>query len=654
MWHSILTRARKGLRDLMAIQVYCNCGNPLFVPPELGGRKIKCQSCGSTLKVPKPESDAPDPEEAEKLQQSGGYEVLDAQGKPSGRTSKQIAEGKPVSVQLSCPACGARVEMEDTTCTSCGASLGGGGATRPDGGRGLLGSVPRPVLFLILAVVGLGGVGLAIYRAWLASRPSTYTAEGIAALSDKDYPLAKERFLLALEYDPAFSEAILGMARVGEATKDSRILGMFAARGIELCKEKAVKAKLRLALARDLLEREKWRDAYNVANDASHEDDTIKGVSSIKGLAALKIYEDQPAKADEESFVHLKEAVAEGEQKEWQIYFHLARIMHKKKEEGAREHAEKAVEMHQGDAEAWLLVAVLREEAGEKGGARAALTKVVELQPENAPAHVRLSKMHWEAGNPDEALREAMLAKQQAPDMPEAALAVGRALVTLDRLKDAKVELEKAAKAGAGWEAEFLLGRTYYAQKDWKNGATWFQRGLDKRRDDAALHLQAGELALAAGDSQNAQAILTRCLNIDGKNYPARLRLAQSYGTTVDLRRRSDRAIVEALEVAKEQDATRPEAWIELVVQHLELGRIKEALQLSKAGLQACPNNVELMYQKARACVEAKLWTEAIATLDALKTMGQGSYKDFDRLERRALEGRIYEPEKTSERPGDE
>lgn len=626
----------------MAIQVYCHCGNPLFVPAELAGRKIKCNTCGQTLRVPQPESDAPDPEEAEKLQQSGRYEVVG--GVPASARTKLEAAGKDAggggSVQLSCPACGGKVEIEDAACLSCGAELGGG--ARPGQGSGLLGSVPRPVLFAVVIVVGFGGLGLLVWRLWLGSRPSSYTAEGVAAMSDRDWARAREAFEQALEYDPNYTEAILNMGIVAAETHNAALINKWVPRALDQCKDKRTRAKLRLAYAEDLLAREKFRDAYNAANDASHEDDSLAGVAAIKGLAALQIYEG--AKADEEAYAFLKQAVGEGEQHDWHTYYHLARIQTAKGErEDALVNAQKALELEEGSPELWWLLAGLREEAGQSGPARTALRKVVELQPENAAAYTRLSRLYLQAGDADEARRAAQKAKELAPDAVDAALALGRACVALEQWPPAKEELERAVKGNAGWEAEYLLGETLYRGfKDQKNGSQMLVRALEKRREDGAIHVRAGRVALEGGDAATAVQILQRGIKIDGRDYEMRLLLARALSTPDDQRRRNDRQIVESLELAREIAANRPQAWQELAAQHLALGRTKEALETIDAGLAACPGNVELLYEKGRICVAAgDKWNEAIQALEELQKV-KGTFQDSERLLREAYEQKLY------------
>ena len=625
----------------MAIQVYCHCGNPLFVPAELAGRKIKCNTCGQTLKVPQAESEAPDPDEQEKLQQSGRYEVVG--GVPASARTKLQSAGKQAgagaSVQLSCPACGGKVEIEDAACLSCGAELGGG--ARPGQGSGLLGSVPRPVLFLVVVVVGFGGLGLLGWRLWLGSRPASYTAEGLAAMSDKDWARAREMFELALEYDPGHTEAVLNLGVIAAETHNGALINKWVPRALDLCKDKRQRARLRLAHAEDLLGREKYREAYNAANEAGHDDPTIHGVAAIKGISALFIYDG--AKADEEAHAFLKEAVGEGEQRDWRIYYHLGRIQVERKElEEGRKNAEQALELFEESPELWWLLARLREDAGETGPAKTALKKVVELQPENAAAYIRLSRLYLLGGDADAARSAALKAKELDPESAAAALAVGRACVSLEQWPQAKEELERAVKGNAGWEAEYLLGETYYrGLKDPRSGAQAINRGLDRQRDPH-LYQKAGRIALEAGDTTTAVTILQRGLALEGRNYEMRLYLAQALGSTPDLRKRNDRQILECLEAAKELTANRPEAWQELAVQHLELGRTKEALEVIDAGLQACPGNVDLLYEKGRICVAAgDKYLDAIDALEALQKL-KGTYKDSARLLHEAYEQKMY------------
>lgn len=613
----------------MAIQVYCNCGNPLFVPAELGGRKIKCQNCGDTLKVPKPESLEVDPEEDEKIKQSGRYEVIGGAPKPRTKTTDESGAPQNGGVQLSCPACGAKVEAEEIACLSCGAMLSGGSSR----GSGVLGVVPRPVLFLVVAVLGFGGIGLAIYKAWMASRPSSWTRDGVAAMTAKDYSEALEHFEQALVYDPNYPDAIIGAAFCGVKLRRTNVIQKYAQRGVELCQDRKTRAVIRLGLADVHLSRDKWRDAYNQANDAKIDDATIEGVGPIQGLASLQLHEG--AKGDEAAFEHFTQALAEGEQKDWRVYYHMGRILHQRKEHAeARKHTEKALELEQGNARVWELAAALRDQAGEKPKAREAIAKVVELEPENGTARARYSGYLLGMGDPDGARREAEKAKELAPQSPEAALALGRAMFALEKFTAAKEELERAVKGNAGWEAELLLGQAYYKLKDTKNGSSWTTRGLERRREDATLWQQAGMIALEAGDTDSAIKFLTQATKLGGKSYEAKLGLARALATgkdTKEARKRNDRQIQDVLTGAVDQEPARAEAWAELGIHHLELGRLKDALTAVDGGLVHSPSDKELLYRRGTMALIDKAWDPAIKSLEKLQKIDP-SYRDLQFL----------------------
>jgi len=592
----------------MAIQLYCDCGNPLIVPLKLAGRKVKCKACQSVLTIP----DAPDAkeeeDEKERLAQSGRYEVMD----------------EP-AVAASCPSCGAKVGAGDAACLSCGAELKEGG----------LRNLPTP---LVLAAIGLVVFGLLFFvgwQLWQASRPGAYVAEGYAALASGDHQAARTAFETALRYDPQTPEAKVGLAEVGVAAGDGGLISRYADSAIRLTDDDALEAELHLALAWDLLDREDYLSAYNHAVDAEALDPQAKGAKAVLGLASY--YREQEAEALE----FLRTAAAQGSDR-WEVYHFLSTLLKARGEtEAAREHAEEAVELKPDDAALWLLLAELRLVEGDRSAAKAALLKTVELDPESAPAHSRLSKLYLEDGNADRALRSAERARDLDPENMLTRLAVGRILLVQGKSISARNELQRALELGSSWEAEFLMGQALVETGDVSNGSRKLVRALDQRKDDLELHLEAGRILVGAEDSRSARQVLERAVQLDPTSYEARLLFAKALAGGG--RGRNDEHIREQLERAIEANPRRPDAPLELGLHHRDLGEGEAAVAAFDRGLEHNPDHVRLLYLKGRTAVEMDDWRDALPALEQVQRL-EPAYEDSQEWLRKARELRFYDP----------
>ena len=108
----------------MAIQVFCQCGASLSVPPAHAGKKVKCKGCGTVLKIPAmPGGDAPPP--ADKPA-AAAPDKPKAPDKPAEKPQveefvvPEYEEVKAHEKPRVCPACGANAAPGDSACLACG------------------------------------------------------------------------------------------------------------------------------------------------------------------------------------------------------------------------------------------------------------------------------------------------------------------------------------------------------------------------------------------------------------------------------------------------------------------------------------------------------------------------------------------------------
>jgi tetratricopeptide (TPR) repeat protein len=602
----------------MAIQVYCECGNAMSVRPELGGKKVKCKACGVVLRIPEvpldESAEAPPPKDgarAEPVAAPGAdYEV--------------VKEGE--SPPKVCPACGANCAPDDTACLACGAELGGGGA-------GLLSKVPRPVLFGVVGLVGFGLLALVANSLWTASRPASYTQDGLAHLKTGDHGAARRAFESALKYDKDYAAAIVGMAEVGVAAKDDRLLEQYATKAFAVTEDSHQRARLRLAYARARLAAGDYKSARNQAVDAKEENPDLEGVArGIIGLSALM------AEQKDEALAELRYAATQRSD-DWRVYKELAVLLRDKGElVEARTNAEQSVKLKDDDAALWLMLGDLRHATDDVEGAKQAFQRAARVDDANAQAHARLARIYLDEKDLAQAETEGRRACDLAPDDLQARVGMGRILLALEQPKAAQEELEKALKLGSSWEAEFLLGRALIETKDVAGGTRRLQSALDKRPDDLPLHLEAARLAIEAGDGAAAVACLGRVAGKHDDSYDLHLLYARALATQSG---RNERELVDRLKRAMDLDPSRREAPAMLGKHLLDKLESEAAIEVLTRGLSRNPQDKEMLFLKGRACIRARKWDDAIESLQLLRSLDR-AYPEVEDWLRRAEQGKFY------------
>lgn len=624
----------------MAIQVYCQCGNAMSVRPELGGKKVKCKTCGVVLRIPEVPLDEsaeapppplkPDPAKPPSKPPAKAAAAPAPAPDAAGTDPSEYEVVKEGELQISCPACGAHCAPGDAACLACGAELGGGGAA------GVLSKVPRPVLFAVIGLVGFGLLGFVGHTLWTSSRPASYTRDGMTRISSKDWKGARAAFEAALTFDKAYEPAALGLAEVGMGDGDPQLIERYGERAIKAATDTHQRAKLRLAFARVKLEGGDYKTARNQAVDAKDEDPDVAGAArGIIGISALL------AGQEDEALAELRFAASQRSE-EPRVYRELTTLLTKRGElVEARTNAEQSVKLEPENPEQWLKVAELRQATQDQPGAKQALEKVIELKSDSALGHSRLSAILLAEGSLELAQKSAEKACELAPEDLEARLAMGRVLLALDRPKAAQDELEKATKLGSSWEVEFLLGQSMLQTNDVASGCRRIQAALDKRQDDLPLHLQAARLAIAANAGPAAVGFLQRMLKSHDDDYDLHLLLSQALAAQADQRARNDAQIQEHLKRCMDLSPDRREAPAILGAYLLEKLDSEAAIEVLKRGLQRNPQDKELLFLKGRACIRAKKWDEAIDALQSLEALDR-AYPDLDQWLRRAREGKFY------------
>lgn len=626
----------------MAIQVFCQCGASLSVPPALAGKKVKCKGCGTVLKIPAVPGEAPAQPAAPPAQPDAppAAPAVDPMARPAVEEF-QVPEYEEVKAgeekPIACPACGALARPGDDACLACGTELEVGGSA------GLVGKVPKPVLFGVVALVMFTVLGLVGRTLWRGSRPAARTSEGLALSAKGDHDGARRAFEEALEFDPEYQEATIALAQLGVDRGNDGLVERYAPKAIERIQDPTQRARLRLALARSKLAAEDHETARNQAVDAKDEDKALEHQArGILGLAALM------AGKKDEALAQLKAAAPHVNDPS--VHLELARLLQEKGQlVPARTAAEQSVKAKADDPAAWLLVAELRERTGDARGARDALLEVVKHQESNSAAHARLSRLYLADGKADLAEKAAARAVELQPDDRDANLALGRVQAATGRPEAAKTSLEKALREGGSggapwelaWEAEFLLGKALFDAGSGTEGVTRVQAALDKRKDDLPLHLEAARMAIAAGDGAAAATFLQAAMRSFESSYDVHLLMARALALQENGAVVNEAGIRAELERCIKLDRDRPEASLALGVLLHDKLELEPAIEVLSVALRANPTHKELLYWKARACSRAKRWDEAIQALEALQKLG--GFEDSEDQLRRAQQERFYE-----------
>ncbi|MDP9200714.1 MAG: hypothetical protein M3P26_02110, partial [Gemmatimonadota bacterium] len=129
---------------------------------------------------------------------------------------------------------------------------------------------------------------------------------------------------------------------------------------------------------------------------------------------------------------------------------------------------------------------------GDKAAAREAFGRALQEDLSYFPAHVQLAYLGLESGDTTSVISEMDLAVAIRPDDPGIRYQYGFALGSLNKLKDAEVQLKKAIELDPDFAApRFVLGEVYQASKRRPDALKEFEAFLalsamsDPRRDEA-------------------------------------------------------------------------------------------------------------------------------------------------------------------------
>jgi len=511
---------------------------------------------------------------------------------------------------LTCSECGAENAPDAQACLACGADV--------EARSGPLAKIPPTALLGGAALILLIVLGVLARTLYTKSRPSSHTQTGLNYLDAGDHDQAKAEFKAALKYDGRYEQAIIGMARVAAATDDAALIGKFAKPAIAALDKGPLRAQIRVAYAWKLLAEEKASEANNEAIDALEDDDAVKGADALRGLSALQMNPPQ----EEDALLYLKKAVGH-ESKRAPVYSELSKLLLKREDFEAGESVTlKGLDLAEGDAELWLLLASHRRGRDDAKGVRTALQSALKIDADRADVHSRMSRVCLELKDPGAALKHARLAAKIAPEDSDAQLALGRILLSNGKPLNARTALEKAQRLRKGsdkdsWEVDYLLGKSQSLTKEASKGVRAMIKALKGREQERQdLVEETARLGVKSG-SREATTFLRDMV----KRFPDSYELNFLYAK-IQVGNRGgkgkEKEIKRLLTRCLKLDPSRKDAPFLLGNFYLGLEKTSEAIAAWDRALSHHEKDSELLRAKGKAALSAELWDPAIDAFERL------------------------------------
>ena len=154
-------------------------------------------------------------------------------------------------------------------------------------------------------------------------------------------------------------------------------------------------------------------------------------------------------------------------------------------------------------------------QTGNFRSARSAFARAIALKPDFAEAHGNLGIAHQELGEASDAVAAFEQALTLQPDSPVLLNNLGLALQEAERASDALDAFERALQLDPG-NAQVLCnkGNLLCEMRDWGTASSAYSAALAQLPDLAEAHFGLGYVAFRTGDERDADARLSKCLQL--------------------------------------------------------------------------------------------------------------------------------------------
>jgi Flp pilus assembly protein TadD len=174
----------------------------------------------------------------------------------------------------------------------------------------------------------------------------------------------------------------------------------------------------------------------------------------------------------------------------------------------------------------------LAETYAETGDERAtdAYSRLIAREPGVAADRAALAAIYWASGKAADGNRTMEEAVARFPENRTLRIRYGRALFEQERFADAARELARARELGASDAATLgLWANALWSSGDTAAAAQAFEAAIGTAPPEAALHRDAGRLALSLGDGAGALARLSEAARLSPSDAAIQLDLGRAY-----------------------------------------------------------------------------------------------------------------------------
>jgi len=269
-----------------------------------------------------------------------------------------------------------------------------------------------------------------------------------------------------------------------------------------------------------------------------------------------------------------------------------------------------------------LLLAQLLTEEGDYRGALESFEAALDLTSDDVYARLEYGRLLLRLGRSQEAVAQATVAREAAPELDDVLLFYSEAQMRLAQedpaaMEKARQALEEIrARQPGNIEAMVTLGQIYLGESRPEEAAAVFKDLLSRRSGNRMVFSLLIDSLMRAGRPEQAEQAMQEALDVDPGFTRARLSLAQAQSE------RGDHAsAVRTLEGGPKEVLTDPEVRRRLAFELHQAGEYARALQLVEEMLAVDPGYFPNRYLQALGLAAMGREDEAIvATRDLLKS----------------------------------
>ena len=262
---------------------------------------------------------------------------------------------------------------------------------------------------------------------------------------------------------------------------------------------------------------------------------------------------------------------------------------------------EQAAWQQPDDVDAQLALAEAYLSAGRFLEAQRSYENVLTLEPDNPQALVRITELHKQTGNTEDALAtlQTLLDNSPTGSILEAATGLTLTLTKEFRNTDPQRALtyfEPLAEANPDNVAvQTNLGLLYDAARDFRKAQNAYKKALELDPENALIYANLARLYLEGGRQDLAYVVLEKVIDLDQDTTATR------------------QATAALTKVLMQQGAIKTQR-----------GQLKQANQFHQRAIELNPNNTELLYNIARVYYDARHYAVANDYFEQLKARTPG------------------------------